>query len=113
MSNNNNKTLTQQQQQQHDFRTIHINDSVKNEASSFIHNKISTAKYNFFTFLPKFLKEQFLKYANVFFLFTSIIQQIPNVSPTSRFTTIIPLSVVLLATAVKEIYEDYVRLYFS
>jgi magnesium-transporting ATPase (P-type) len=91
-----------------DLRTIHINDPVKNQGSSFIHNKISTAKYNIISFLPKFLKEQFMKYANVFFLFTAIIQQIPGVSPTSRFTTIIPLSVVIMATAVKEIYEDYV-----
>ena len=31
--------------------------------------------------LPKFLFEQFSKYANLFFLVTSIIQQVPHVSP--------------------------------
>lgn len=36
-------------------------------------------------------------------------QQIPGISPTGRFTTIVPLALVLLATAVKEIIEDMVR----
>ena len=47
--------------------------------------------------------EQFSKYANVFFLFTACIQQIPGVSPTNRWTTIVPLGLVLLASAFKEI----------
>ncbi|EGW31824.1 membrane-spanning Ca-ATPase [Spathaspora passalidarum NRRL Y-27907] len=72
-------------------------------------NYISTTKYNFATFLPKFLFEQFSKYANLFFLFTSIIQQVPHVSPTNRFTTIGTLIVVLLVSAIKEIMEDIKR----
>ncbi|KAI9179474.1 aminophospholipid translocase [Blastocladiella emersonii ATCC 22665] len=90
-------------------RFIHINDEKKNDASKFIHNGISTAKYNVITFLPKFLFEQFSKYANVFFLFTAIIQQIDDISPTSKLTTIIPLTAVLLATAGKEMMEDFKR----
>lgn len=54
-------------------------------------------------------KEQFSKYANLFFLFTACIQQIPDVSPTNRYTTIAPLAVVLLASAFKEVQEDMVR----
>ena len=53
--------------------------------------------------------EQFSKYANVFFLFTACIQQIPGVSPTNRWTTIVPLGLVLLASAFKEIKEDVKR----
>lgn len=53
--------------------------------------------------------EQFSRYANLFFLFTAAIQQIPNVSPTNRYTTIAPLSLVLLVAALKEIQEDLVR----
>jgi len=53
--------------------------------------------------------EQFSKYANLFFLFTACIQQIPGVSPTNRYTTIAPLAVVLLASAFKEVSEDMVR----
>ena len=70
---------------------------------------VSTSKYNVFTFLPKFLFEQFSKYANLFFLFTAILQQIPGISPTKRYTTIVPLGVVLLVSAVKEYVEDYRR----
>ena len=34
----------------------------------------STAKYNFISFLPKFLFEQFRRYANLFFLFIAMLQ---------------------------------------
>ncbi|KAJ3221416.1 hypothetical protein HK099_003538 [Clydaea vesicula] len=90
-------------------RIIYINDCIKNQQAKFLHNSITTAKYNFFTFLPKFLIDQFSKYANLFFLFTACIQQIPEVSPTNRFGTVVPLSMVLLASAVKELIEDAKR----
>ena len=53
--------------------------------------------------------EQFSKYANLFFLFTACIQQIPGVSPTNQYTTIAPLAGVLLASAFKEVQEDLVQ----
>ena len=90
-------------------RVIHLNDPPLNQSSKFISNHVSTAKYNFATFIPKFLLEQFSKYANLFFLFTAIIQQVPGVSPTNRWTTVGPLSVVLLVSAIKEIVEDVKR----
>ncbi|PHZ16300.1 phospholipid-translocating P-type ATPase [Rhizopus microsporus ATCC 52813] len=88
-------------------RTIHINNQSLNEEQEFLHNGVTTGKYNLLTFLPKFLYEEFSKYANIFFLFISCIQQIPGVSPTSRWTTLVPLVIVLLITAVKEIIEDW------
>ncbi|CAG8565843.1 10691_t:CDS:10, partial [Ambispora leptoticha] len=103
-------------------RTIYLNDPQKNDQNRYLHNRISTAKYSFFTFLPKFLYEQFSKYANLFFLFTASIQkeldlmrekrllmQINGVSPTNRYTTLGPLVVVLAATGFKEMMEDYKR----
>ena len=39
-----------------------------------------------------------------------VMQQIPGISPTGKFTTLFPLCLVLLATAVKEIIEDVVRM---
>ncbi|KAJ7128986.1 calcium transporting ATPase [Mycena crocata] len=72
-------------------------------------NFVSTSKYNLATFIPKFLTEQFSKYANLFFLFTACIQQVPDVSPTQKYTTIVPLGVVLLASAFKEVQEDLKR----
>ncbi|CAB4419848.1 unnamed protein product [Rhizophagus irregularis] len=92
-----------------DGRTIYVNDSPRNLQQKFLHNRISTAKYNWLTFLPKFLYEQFSKYANLFFLFTACIQQIKDVSPTNPYTTLGTLVVVLTATAFKEIVEDFKR----
>eukprot|EP00833_Pecoramyces_ruminatium_P015398 jgi/Orpsp1_1/1189430/evm.model.d7180000071980.1 len=91
-------------------RIIYLNDKEKNLLTyKKESNYISTSKYTFYSFIFIFLKEQFSKYANVFFLFTALLQQIPNVSPTNRWTTAIPLVFVLMVTAVKEIFEDYKR----
>lgn len=88
-------------------RTIIVGD--EHSHHTFRGNHISTTKYNIATFIPKFLFEQFSKYANLFFLFTSCIQQVPNVSPTNRYTTIGTLAVVLLVSAIKELVEDFKR----
>lgn len=90
-------------------RTILLNDSSANSRFGYRDNHISTTKYNAATFLPKFLFQEFSKYANLFFLFTSIIQQVPNVTPTNRYTTIGTLLVVLIVSAVKESVEDLKR----
>lgn len=90
-------------------RVIHLNNPPANAANKYVDNHISTAKYNIATFLPKFLIEQFSKFANIFFLFTAALQQIPGLSPTNRYTTIGPLIVVLLVSAGKEYVEDYRR----
>lgn len=90
-------------------RIIHLNNIPANSANRYVDNHVSTAKYNIATFLPKFLFEQFSKYANLFFLFTAILQQIPNISPTNKYTTIAPLIIVLLVSAGKELIEDFKR----
>ncbi|CAI7637393.1 unnamed protein product [Penicillium palitans] len=90
-------------------RLIQLNNPPANATHRFVSNFVSTAKYNIFTFIPKFLFEQFSKYANLFFLFTAVLQQIPNVSPTNKFTTIVPLAIVLAVSAIKELVEDYKR----
>uniref|UniRef100_A0A673BMF4 Phospholipid-transporting ATPase n=1 Tax=Sphaeramia orbicularis TaxID=375764 RepID=A0A673BMF4_9TELE len=69
----------------------------------------STAKYNVLTFLPRFLYSQFRRAANAFFLFIALLQQIPDVSPTGRWTTLVPLLFILVVAAVKEVIEDLVR----
>lgn len=90
-------------------RIVHINDKLSNNAFGYGDNHVSTTKYNIATFLPKFLFQEFSKYANLFFLFTSAIQQVPHVSPTNRYTTIGTLLVVLLVSALKEVMEDLKR----
>uniref|UniRef100_A0A8C4W694 Phospholipid-transporting ATPase n=1 Tax=Gopherus evgoodei TaxID=1825980 RepID=A0A8C4W694_9SAUR len=71
--------------------------------------KVLTAKYNIITFLPRFLYSQFRRAANAFFLFIALLQQIPDVSPTGRYTTLVPLLFILAVAAVKEIIEDLKR----
>ena len=90
-------------------RIIYLNNPPANAQNRYVDNHVSTAKYNIATFLPKFLFEQFSKYANLFFLFTAALQQIPNISPTNRYTTIGPLIIVLLVSAGKELIEDFKR----
>ena len=90
-------------------RLIYLNNPPANAQARYVDNHVSTAKYNVATFLPKFLFEQFSKYANLFFLFTAALQQIPNISPTNRYTTIGPLIIVLLVSAGKELIEDFKR----
>ncbi|KAK4106496.1 phospholipid-translocating P-type ATPase [Parathielavia hyrcaniae] len=90
-------------------RIIHLNNPPANAANKYVDNHVSTAKYNVVTFLPKFLFEQFSKFANIFFLFTAGLQQIPGLSPTNQYTTIGPLIVVLMVSAGKELVEDYRR----
>ena len=79
------------------------------QREKFKSNQISTAKYNIVTFIPKFLYEQFRRYANIFFLCIGLLQQIPGVSPTGRFVTIVPLFIILCLTAAKEVLEDLKR----
>ncbi|KAF7362154.1 Phospholipid-transporting ATPase [Mycena venus] len=88
-------------------RVIALNNASANV--DYCSNFVSTSKYNVASFLIKFLTEQFSKYANLFFLFTACIQQVPDVSPTQKYTTIVPLGVVLLASAFKEVQEDLKR----
>jgi hypothetical protein len=66
----------QQQQQSYQTRTIYINQLNQSIqiVSKFCSNSISTSKYNVFTFLPKFLFEQFSKYSNIFFFMIVMLQ---------------------------------------
>uniref|UniRef100_A0A8C6KI50 Phospholipid-transporting ATPase n=1 Tax=Nothobranchius furzeri TaxID=105023 RepID=A0A8C6KI50_NOTFU len=91
---------------QEDARKICLNQP---QFTKFCSNRVSTAKYNALTFLPRFLYSQFRRAANAFFLFIALLQQIPDVSPTGRWTTLVPLLFILVVAAVKEIIEDLVR----
>uniref|UniRef100_A0A3P9PDN6 Phospholipid-transporting ATPase n=1 Tax=Poecilia reticulata TaxID=8081 RepID=A0A3P9PDN6_POERE len=88
---------------QEDARLIYLNQP---QFTKFCSNRVSTAKYNVLTFLPRFLYSQFRRAANAFFLFIALLQQIPDVSPTGRWTTLVPLIFILVVAAVKEIIED-------
>ncbi|KAM3498512.1 hypothetical protein MY10362_008171, partial [Beauveria mimosiformis] len=84
---------------------------------SYISNDIRTSRYTVFDFIPKQLFFQFSRVGNFYFLCVGIpqmvvalnINQIPNLSTTGTFTTILPLLFFVLLTIVKEGYDDYRR----
>ncbi|KAI8021768.1 Phospholipid-transporting ATPase 3 [Camellia lanceoleosa] len=102
-------TLGRVQPQAPCYRTIYCNDRESNLMVHFKGNSISTTKYNILTFLPKGLFEQFRRVANLYFLMVSILSSTP-LSPISPITNVLPLSVVLFVSLVKEAWEDWKRL---
>ncbi|KAE8648731.1 phospholipid-transporting ATPase 3 isoform X1 [Cucumis sativus] len=89
-------------------RTIFCNDRDANLLVKFKGNSVSTTKYNFFTFFPKGLFEQFRRVANLYFLTISILSTTP-ISPVHPITNVVPLSLVLLVSLIKEAFEDWKR----
>ncbi|XP_032360312.1 phospholipid-transporting ATPase IB isoform X1 [Etheostoma spectabile] len=87
-------------------RTVLLN---RPQNTKFCDNHVSTTKYGVLTFLPRFLYEQIRRAANAFFLFIALMQQIPDVSPTGRYTTLVPLIFILTVAGIKEMIEDYKR----
>ncbi|PWA89306.1 aminophospholipid ATPase 3 [Artemisia annua] len=110
-SNNNNSSirLGRVQPQAPGHRTVFCNDREANHLAKFKGNSVSTTKYNVATFLPKGLYEQFRRVANLYFLTISCLSFTP-VSPVSPITNVIPLSLVLFVSLVKEAFEDWKRL---
>ncbi|KAK9305516.1 hypothetical protein QLX08_003517 [Tetragonisca angustula] len=100
----------QRSSHQHDSseeRVVFIN--APHQPAKYKNNRITTAKYSLLSFIPMFLFEQFRRYSNCFFLFIALMQQIPDVSPTGRYTTLVPLIFILSVSALKEIVEDIKR----
>ncbi|XP_045447755.1 phospholipid-transporting ATPase IF-like [Melitaea cinxia] len=88
--------------------TRQINVGVVEENGKKKHNKIKTSKYTILMFLPKNLSEQFRRVVNFYFLIVTVIAVVID-SPVSPFTSIAPLSFMVLVTAVKQGYEDWLR----
>lgn len=83
--------------------TVHSIHSLQN-------NFIITSKYTLLTFLPLNLLEQFQRLANFYFLCLLLLQLIPAISSLTPVTTALPLIGVLMLTASKDAYDDYVSL---
>lgn len=94
-------------EQELEERVVFVN--VLHQPAKYRNNHITTAKYSLLSFIPSFLFEQFRRYSNCFFLFIALMQQIPDVSPTGRYTTLVPLIFILSVSAIKEIIEDIKR----
>ena len=93
-----------------DIYEFYINDPERNTNElMFKNNTISTTKYNAFTFLPKALLYQFIRLANIYFVFIAIIQSIPIISPLGAASAIAPLVFVLTVSLIREAVEDLKR----
>ncbi|XP_046393223.1 phospholipid-transporting ATPase IF-like isoform X2 [Ischnura elegans] len=74
----------------------------------FCDNRVISSKYTLWSFIPRNLFEQFRRIANFYFLCITIIQLTTD-SPVSATTSILPLAFVIMVTAVKQGYEDWLR----
>ncbi|XP_058019350.1 phospholipid-transporting ATPase IK [Ahaetulla prasina] len=72
-------------------------------------NAIKTAKYNFFTFLPLNLYEQFHRLANVYFLFIILLQTFPQISTLPWFALLFPLGILLSIRGIRDLIDDVAR----
>uniref|UniRef100_A0A6I8PIH3 Phospholipid-transporting ATPase n=1 Tax=Ornithorhynchus anatinus TaxID=9258 RepID=A0A6I8PIH3_ORNAN len=73
-----------------------------------LHFVFSLTQYTFWNFIPKNLFEQFRRIANFYFLIIFLVQLIID-TPTSPVTSGLPLFFVIIVTAVKQGYEDWLR----
>ncbi|KAI9150845.1 putative phospholipid-transporting ATPase [Paramyrothecium foliicola] len=73
----------------------------------YISNAIRTNQYTIFNFLPRQLVHQFSRVAHAYLMVIAILQLIPDLSTTGKFTTIIPLSIFIILIIVKEGYYDW------
>ncbi|CAI5520193.1 unnamed protein product [Closterium sp. Naga37s-1] len=94
--------------QNKNHRWFYVNEPAKNGSFGFSNNKIRTAKYRWYSFIPKALFEQFCRVANIYFLFHALVSLTPA-SPVSPLTTIAPLSFVVGLAMLKELFEDVKR----
>ena len=76
-------------------------------------NYIQTTKYTLLSFVPVNLIEQFQRLANFYFLCLLVLQFIPLISSLTPVTTAVPLIGVLLLTAIKDAYDDFVSIFFA
>ena len=72
-------------------------------------NYISTTKYSIYSFLPLGLLYQFFRFSNCYFLFVTILQCIPIISPLGPETAVMPMIFVLFVSLLREGLEDYGR----
>ncbi|KAJ8756242.1 hypothetical protein K2173_025054 [Erythroxylum novogranatense] len=93
-----------------DARLVYLNDPVNtNERFQFAGNGIRTSKYSIISFVPRNLFEQFHRVAYIYFLIIAVLNQLPQLAVFGRGASVLPLTFVLLVTAVKDAYEDWRR----
>ncbi|XP_056428393.1 phospholipid-transporting ATPase IK [Hyla sarda] len=72
-------------------------------------NTIKTSKYNFLTFIPLNVFEQFHTAANLYFLFIIILQTVPVISTLPWSAIMLPLLFLLVIRGTKDLHDDIAR----
>ena len=72
-------------------------------------NVTKSSKYSLISFLPVALFQYFSKATNFYFLFMTILQLIPAISPFNAASVLSPLLTVTILSLIREGWEDYVR----
>ena len=91
---------------------LHCGDSlrVSTIAVSLFTLHCCRSRYTWYNFLPRFLLEQFARFANAYFLLVAILQTIKDISITDGIpSTFLPLSAVLSFDGFVTAREDYKR----
>ncbi len=100
-------------QEQKDALPDRIVDIGGSQLYWFRDNKVKTSKYEWYSFVPLFLLEEFnprVKVANVYFLIIAALQMIPQISNTNGLPTfLLPLSIVVAINAAFAAVEDLGR----
>ncbi|XP_063979096.1 phospholipid-transporting ATPase IF isoform X2 [Diachasmimorpha longicaudata] len=91
-----------------EYRVFGIHPNNDPAGTIYPRNRIKSNKYTVWNFIPKNLFEQFRRVANFYFL-VSAIMAVSIDSPVSPLTTFLPLLFVILVTACKQGYEDFLR----
>ncbi|OQR92167.1 hypothetical protein ACHHYP_04009 [Achlya hypogyna] len=96
--------------QGHTARVFDVDTPEAMAQSDWAPNRISTSLYTPYNFVVKNLFKQFSRFANLYFLFITILQVVPQVTLSSGIpTTVVPLMFVLVINAVKDLIEDVHR----
>uniref|UniRef100_A0A915E8B8 P-type ATPase N-terminal domain-containing protein n=1 Tax=Ditylenchus dipsaci TaxID=166011 RepID=A0A915E8B8_9BILA len=91
-------------------RTIRIGHGpVGTGGYNFPRNVVCNQKYNFFTFIPMVLFQQFKFFLNLYFLLMACSQFIPAIQIGAPITYWGPLGFVLTITLIREAFDDFVR----
>ncbi|KAK7304651.1 hypothetical protein VNO77_42536 [Canavalia gladiata] len=95
---------------QHHSRVVFCNEPDRFETGvlNYCDNSVRSTKYTVATFLPKSLFEQFRRVANFYFLVAGILA-FTKLTPYTAVSAILPLSIIIGATMVKEGIEDWRR----
>lgn len=75
----------------------------------YIDNTVRSCRYTIWDFFPRQLVAQFSKLGNFYFLCVSILQIIPSISTTGRFTTLAPLLCFVGFSMLREALDDLRR----